>query len=271
MNNTFAKPQETKLNSYVVISNRSSSFKNKNMQHLKTIPELIIKLTFHLSVWIIEKFHDMTVYEQQIDELSKLPKGTLGREIADCLDENKLRLVPGYESHDLKHSLLNYKMTPVDEIRMQAFMIGNGNITIPSIAIFAYGFALLPYKWVQFAKDLNLGYNSKSIKEWEIKDYANNDLNQLRRSVILADKKDFNTEEMMNKLAYIGSILAMVAGGFGMVYCLPYLFSSVLEDLVGAGFPFVGGAILFSAGLISIAIKNKAKKERRTSYNNVYS
>ncbi|NLR65346.1 hypothetical protein HGH92_13590 [Chitinophaga varians] len=45
-----------------------------------------------------------------------------------------------------------------------------------------------------------------------------------------------------------------------MIYCLPFLFSSSMEDLVGAGFPFVGGAIIASAGLI--ASSNLAKGDR---------
>jgi len=49
------------------------------------------------------------------------------------------------------------------------------------------------------------------------------------------------------------STLAIIAGGFGMLYCAPYLWSSKMEILVGAGFPFVGGAILFASGLISLA------------------
>ncbi|ALJ00715.1 hypothetical protein [Rufibacter tibetensis] len=61
----------------------------------------------------------------------------------------------------------------------------------------------------------------------------------------------------MRRLGLIASCLSMVLGGFGMIYCLPFLFSPVLEDLVGAGLPFVGGAILFAAGLISFSIKNK--------------
>lgn len=239
------------------------------MRYLKAIPETIIKLAFHLSVWIIERFHNMKLYEQQLNELRKLKKGTLGREVADCLDKHKLNLVPGYKSHDLKHSLLDYKMTAVDEIRMQAFMIGNGNLSIPSIAIFTFGFILLPYKWIQFAKDFHLGLNSKQIKEWTLEEHADKDLIQLRKSVILADKKEFNPEPLMNKLAYAGSVAAMIAGIAGMLFCLPYLFSPLLEDLVGAGFPFVGGAILFSAGLISMTLQNKGKKER--SYKPVYS
>ena len=71
--------------------------------------------------------------------MNKLEEGTLGKEIAKCLKENNLNLVPNYESHDLKHTLLNFKMTPLDEIRMQAFMIGNGNWSIPSWQFYLWG------------------------------------------------------------------------------------------------------------------------------------
>ncbi|MCR9155495.1 MAG: hypothetical protein NXI09_15430 [Bacteroidetes bacterium] len=53
------------------------------------------------------------------------------------------------------------------------------------------------------------------------------------------------------------SLLAMAAGLFGMIFCFPFLWSALLEDLVGAGFPFVGGAILFGCGLISLTMNNK--------------
>ena len=53
------------------------------------------------------------------------------------------------------------------------------------------------------------------------------------------------------------SLLTMAAGLFGMVFCFPFLWSALLEDLVGAGFPFVGGAILFGCGLISLTMNNK--------------
>ena len=49
----------------------------------------------------------------------------------------------------------------------------------------------------------------------------------------------------------------MAAGLFGMIFCFPFLWSALLEDLVGAGFPFVGGAILFGCGLMSLTMNNK--------------
>ena len=39
-----------------------------------------------------------------------------------------------------------------------------------------------------------------------------------------------------------------------MLFCLPHLFSRYMEDLVGAGFPFVGGAVLFASGLVALAL-----------------
>jgi len=225
------------------------------------IPETIIKGSFHLSVWTIEKFHDMKIYEGKVNELRSLGEGTLGKDIANCLDKNNLRLVPGYESHDLKHVLLDYKMTPVDEIRMQAFMLGNGNISIPSIAIFLYGFILLPHKWNQLIKDFKLGLFSKSIKTWTMEQFADKQTKELRKQVINTKQQ----VDVLKKMAAIGSFSAIAAGLFGMMYCLPYLFSPILEDLVGAGFPFVGGAILFASGLISLSIQSKQKQQAITT------
>ena len=219
------------------------------------IPEIIIKATFHFSVWTIEQCHDKKVYEGKVNKWRDLQEGTLGKGVADCLDSNHLRLVPGYESHDLKHVLLGYKMTPVDEIRMQAFMLGNGNISIPSIAIFLFGFILLPYMWKQFFKDFKLGYHSEPIRMWTMDQFADRPTKELRAMVINTRQE----VDLMKNLTTIGSCSAILAGLFGMLYCLPYLFSPILEDLVGAGFPFVGGAILFASGLVSLSMQRKQK------------
>jgi hypothetical protein len=50
-----------------------------------------------------------------------------------------------------------------------------------------------------------------------------------------------------------GSLMAIAAGVAGMLFCLPFLFSTRIADLVGAGFPFMGGAFLAGAGLIALS------------------
>jgi hypothetical protein len=42
-----------------------------------------------------------------------------------------------------------------------------------------------------------------------------------------------------------------------MLFCFPFLWSSNIADLVGAGFPFVAGAILTIGGLINLSILSR--------------
>ncbi len=53
------------------------------------------------------------------------------------------------------------------------------------------------------------------------------------------------------------AVIAMLTGLFGMLFCLPFLWSARMEDLVGAGFPFVGGSILFGTGLLTLGLFNR--------------
>ncbi|PQJ09296.1 hypothetical protein CJD36_018785 [Flavipsychrobacter stenotrophus] len=222
------------------------------MNALQHTARFIIKRSFRLSVWMIEQFSDTKLCTLKVARLRGLPEGTLGKDIADCLEDNKLSLVPKYESHDLKHVLLNFKMTPVDEIRMQAFMIGNGNYSIPSFVIFLFGAFLLPELSVTFYRDFLRGSKCMPISSWSIEEYAHCDITALRNLV-------FNYVPSTTKAHFMTSFLkassytAIIAGIASMLYCLPFLFSSNVSDLVGAGFPFVGGAIIATGGLITLS------------------
>jgi len=233
------------------------------MNIFQIIARTIIKQSFHLSVWTIEQFHDIAVYEQKTRQLQELPDGTLGKDIANCLKRNNLRLVPNYESHDLKHVLLDFKMTPVDEIRMQAFMLGNGNHSIPSLAIFIFGALLLPDLWTTFYKDYKNGQNSKPIKTWTIEEYAHCQTSTLRQIVTNYSVRQ-RTEVNMQSLIRFGALTAIILGTFGMLFCLPFLFSSNMADLGGAGFPFLGGAIITSGGLIALSNLTKQSRPLKT-------
>lgn len=236
------------------------------------LSEHIIRKAFFLSVWTIEQFFDMEYYEDKVEKLSRYPEGTAGKEIAKCLKNHQLRLVPGYESHDLKHVLLGYQMTPLDEIRMQAFMLGNGNWTLPSFLIFLFGFFLLPNQWRIFWQDFQKGKNSLALATWTIEQYAHCELLQLTMSIAKSQIIKSDTLMEWNKLYYIskmGSFLAIAAGIFGMLFCFPFLWSSNIADLVGAGFPFVAGAILAIGGLLNLSLltaklATQKKKETKT-------
>ena len=239
-----------------------------------SLPERIIEKSFYLSVWTIEQFSNMNKLKEKFERLDKLEEGTLGKEIANCLKENNLNLVPNYESHDLKHSLLNFKMNPLDEIRMQAFMIGNGNWSIPSLAIFIFGAILLPNKWKLFKEDFREGRKAIPIKEWSIEEFADKPIDELREKVFNQREEKLNPMKNLTirEISQYGSFATIAAGIFGMLFCFPYLWSSNIADLVGAGFPFVAGAILTIGGLINLSILSKKidEEKRNTEGNNVY-
>lgn len=213
---------------------------------------IIIEKAFNFSVWTIAHFSDMKPSDQKFAELSQLPIGTLGKDIADCLEFNKLRIIPNFESHDLKHVLLNFKMTPVDEIRMQAFMLGNGNYTFPCIVILLFGIILLPSKWATLYADFKKGQKAMPISSWTIDDYAQTSTADLRKLIFKGSytKQTFMTIEKITKYAAMAS---MFTGILAMIFCLPFLFSSSITDLVGAGFPFLAGAALVVGGLLTLS------------------
>ncbi|WP_341902561.1 hypothetical protein [Fluviicola taffensis] len=223
------------------------------MNILQKLARKVIKKSFNLSVWTIQQFYDMSEYNEKMIRLRKLPEGTLGYDIAKCLDQNQLTLVPKYESHDMKHVLLGYEMTPLDEIRMQAFMLGNGNYSFPCFAILAFGIILLPDKWTSFYKDFKKGRTSEKIKTWTIEAYADLNTTELKELIVKNESCQKKAELSLKVIVKYGAISAVTAGIFGMLFCLPFLFSSNIADLIGAGFPFVGGAVLTVGGLLTLS------------------
>jgi hypothetical protein len=65
------------------------------------------------------------------------------------------------------------------------------------------------------------------------------------------------TNESMNKNVNRLGFIAIISGLFGMLFCYRFLWSTRMEDLVGAGFPFVAGAVLFGSGIVTLAINNR--------------
>lgn len=198
------------------------------MNILQKIARQIIKKSFNLSVWIIEQFHNKKYYAGQVEILRKFPIGTLGHDIANCLDNNKLGLIPKFESHDLKHVLLDFKMTPVDEIRMQAFMLGNGNHTIPCFAILTFGAILLPDEWSTLYKDFKNGQKFKPISSWTIEKYADFQTKTLREQIIETSNENQKTVTIRTITKY-GTMSLIIAGEFGMIFFFLFLFLEIFR------------------------------------------
>ncbi|MBC8112387.1 MAG: hypothetical protein H7Y04_15135 [Verrucomicrobia bacterium] len=234
------------------------------MKFSEKIVNWLIKWAFHISVRMIEKSSNMKPSDQTFEELKKLPDGTLGKDVATCLENYKLRLIPGYESHDLKHTLLDFQMTPVDEIRMQAFMLGNGNYTLPCFIILTFGMLLLPSKWKLFYQDFQAGRVAKPISSWTLHSYKTFQTIYLRKLVL---QPSYSHQPMITMKDFVkfGAFASIAAGVLGMFICLPFLFSSNVADLIGAGFPFLAGAILATGGLLALSNVSKPILDRKSN------
>lgn len=113
-------------------------------------------------IWFLELIHRKNYLATKLDHLRTLKHGTVGREVAEMLDSKQYRLIPKFENHDLKHIVLEYEMTMKDEIKMQVYLIGNGNFTFPCLIFFSLA-VFYPKIWKDLFKEYQNGKISKSI------------------------------------------------------------------------------------------------------------
>ena len=111
------------------------------------------------SIWLLKKIYGKEQLNSRLRQLRELKPGTVGREMADMLDRKQYRLIPKFEDHDLKHIVLGFEMTRMDEIRMQAYLVGNGNRTLPCIMFLSIAI-IYPRLW----SDLILQYQKGKIR-----------------------------------------------------------------------------------------------------------
>jgi|SRR5687767_1884155 ubiquinone biosynthesis protein Coq4 len=141
-----------------------------------------------LVAWMINKavpalniFRYPKLWPYTLKEMRKFPKGSLGFEMAAFLDKRKFDLLPKYEIHDAVHTILNYNTTTVGELRLQAFMWGNGSSSYAGRILFLIGLLTLPELWRELRLDYERGKKAaERIDNWDIAALINRDLTTLR-------------------------------------------------------------------------------------------
>lgn len=104
-----------------------------------------------------------------LNALKLLPEGTIGSDLYKMLNNNKLKVILKFENHDLKHIILGYGMTSIEEIKMQAYLFGNGNKTIYCILFLASGL-IFPEEWTAFYREYKKGKKSIYINNLSFRD-----------------------------------------------------------------------------------------------------
>ncbi|TAF63570.1 MAG: hypothetical protein EAZ55_13345 [Cytophagales bacterium] len=144
------------------------------------IAELIIE---SLKIWIAIK--PLQFLFKKRDKkiramLENCAENSVGKDIIKMLDQYDLKLIPFYEEHDLKHIVLDYGMTSEEEIRMQAYLFGNGNCSLPCVLFLLSGI-LLPSAWGKFYEDYCKGKNSPNISRLKLENCMNLPTTELKK------------------------------------------------------------------------------------------
>lgn len=122
---------------------------------------------------------------QLMQRLAHCPEHSLGHEVWAMLHRNGHDLVRHYESHDLKHVLLQYEQEPEDEIRMQAFMFGNSGFSLFSVVTFLMFVIYTPRVWRELPYHYRIGQNTAPIGHWTLEKYADYNVDDLRAKINL--------------------------------------------------------------------------------------
>ena len=118
-------------------------------------------------------------YDNKLIQMRNLPKNTIGYDMAKMLNDNNLKLIPKFENHDLKHLVLGYDMTTQDEIKMQAYLFGNGNRSISCILFLLSGM-LFPNMWSEYYNEYSKGKFSPSILSLSLDDCIHLQSNKIK-------------------------------------------------------------------------------------------
>lgn len=149
------------------------------------IAELVIEF---LKVYLVIKPLQFLFKERALKsrlELKDCPENSVGRDIYNLLERENLNVIPLFEEHDLKHIVLNYGITTEEEIRMQAFLFGNGNRSIFCILFLSSGI-LMPSVWGKFYEDYKKGKRSPGINKLRLKNCRETSAKELRKIYSIA-------------------------------------------------------------------------------------
>ena len=126
------------------------------------IGRLIANTKDYLVVRPLQMFYSPRRYDHKLQWMRSLPEQTVGNDLAQMLDKKGLRLIPGFERHDLNHLILGYGMEPEEELCMQAYLVGNGHYKLHCCLFLSSGI-LLPWLWKSLFAHYELGKRGEPL------------------------------------------------------------------------------------------------------------
>ena len=133
------------------------------------IRDALISFNVHrLALPVLKKFMKPELIPFTMEELKQLPQGSLGNELFHFLTRNHFSFLPHFETHDVKHVLLNYGISGRDEACMQYFYIANGHYSIATVASAIASFIIMPDCFFAFRRAFIRGKKAFPIGNLEL-------------------------------------------------------------------------------------------------------
>jgi hypothetical protein len=146
------------------------NLKQMNKLHKKLLllrSKLLVFLTHNMALPVLRYIRKPKIFPYSDKELQLFSEGTLGKELIIFLEKRKIKLLPHYAKHDIKHILLQYDTTDDGEVCLQCFMLGNGHISFPVAATVLYGMVTMPEHWIKFKTAYYRGKKCIPIAGWK--------------------------------------------------------------------------------------------------------
>lgn len=119
--------------------------------------------THSLMLPIIRRFISPPAFPYSITTLQQMPVGTLGHQLASFITSNHFHLLHGYETHDVKHVLLDYDADEAGEAAMQYFFLGNGEYSLPVLITVLVTLFIMPEYYGRFLRAFRRGRNTPRL------------------------------------------------------------------------------------------------------------
>lgn len=135
----------------------------------------------YLALPIVKKFIKPELIPFTMEELEQFPEESLGNGLFHFLKRNNFTFLPHFETHDVKHVLLDYGISGRDEACMQYFYIANGHYSIATIASAIASFILMPDCLFAFRKAFKRGKKASPIGNLDLSKLLHCNTKELRK------------------------------------------------------------------------------------------
>lgn len=148
------------------------------------------KTRLHFMLWIYDwSQHFYTKYFKQkkvawsvsVDQLKFYPVNSLGRELANFIEEHGFNLMPKLENHDVCHLLTQTGTDIQEEIAMQYLLCGNGKKSLYMVGMITIGTIIYPEYISYYLRKFNAGKQFRPLHQVDFEQFLTEDISILRK------------------------------------------------------------------------------------------